>query len=41
MPCGPKCFRCRLLMPSGPVLVEFFAFLMVFRVSSGVNGVKV
>ena len=41
MPCGPKCFRCKLLIPSGPVLVEFFAFLIVFRVSSGVNGVKV
>ena len=28
MACGPRCFRCKLDMPSGPVLVVFFARLI-------------
>ena len=38
MPCGPRCFRCRLQMLSGPVLVEFFIFLMMFLTILGVKG---
>ena len=38
MPCWPKCFRCRLQMLSGPVLVEFLIFLMVFLTIVGVKG---
>ena len=41
MPCGPKCFKCMLLMSSGPVLDKFFVFLIMFRVCSVVNGVAV
>ena len=33
--CGPKCFRWRLDMPSGPVEREIFVFLMALVVCLG------
>ena len=38
MPCGPKCFKCRLLIPSGPVLDVFLVFLIVLCTCSVVKG---
>ena len=32
MACGPRCFRCKYEMPSGPVLVVFFVRWMASRV---------
>ena len=40
-PCGPRCFRCKLHMLSGPELVVFFAFLMLFWTLEGVKGDEV
>ena len=37
MACGPKFFRCKLYMPSGPVLVVFFAHLMAAVILCVVN----
>ena len=39
MPCGPKCFMCRLLISSSPVLEVFFAFFMILCTCSVVKGV--
>ena len=35
---GPRCFRCMLDIPSGPVAGEFLSFLMVQFVSCDVKG---
>ena len=37
MACGPRCFRCLLEMPSGPVEEVFLEARMAVWVLSGVN----
>ena len=39
-PAGPKCFRCIIVSPSGPVAVEFLHCLMMVAVLLAVKGVK-
>ena len=41
MPWGPRCFRWRVVSPSGPVTVEFLHYLIVAVVLSSEKGVKV
>ena len=40
MPLGPRCFRWRLEMPSGPVELVFFDLAIALAVSSDVKGQK-
>ena len=37
MACGPRCFRWRYDIPSGPVKREFLMFMMDLAVMSGVK----
>jgi hypothetical protein len=39
MLCKPRCFWCKLLMPSDPVAVEFFVSCIIFCVCTVVKGV--
>ena len=40
MPEGPRCFKWRMVMLSGPVAVEFLLFLMASVTEWGVKGEK-
>ena len=40
MPAGPRCFKCKIVSPSGPVAVEFLHWWMTVAVWLAVNGVK-
>ena len=36
MPFGPRCFKCKLVILSGPAACEFLSFLIMLDVSCGV-----
>ena len=38
IPCGPRCFRCRIVRLSGPVAVEFLEVRMAFPIAMGLKG---
>jgi hypothetical protein len=38
MACGPRCFRCKLVIPSGPAEGEFLVARMACTVMAGVKG---